>query len=214
MSAVDVLRRYFERLPQAKRERHLDMIFNSTRNLAALIEEVMLLGRVEEGKMKFSPEPVDLEKLCFLLVDEMVSATGGHCTISFHAENDITGAITDEGLLRHIICNLLSNAVKYSEQGRIVEFNAGRDGANVVFVIRDYGIGINAEDQCHLFTSFTRGSNVGSRPGTGLGLVVVHRCVRLHGGTLDLRSTPGVGTTVTVTLPAFTTSAAAAITNG
>jgi signal transduction histidine kinase len=70
-------------------------------------------------------------------------------------------------------------------------------------MIRDRGIGIPLEDQARLFTSFTRGRNVGSRPGTGLGLVIVQRSVQLHGGTLLLASKPGEGTTVTVTLPTF-----------
>ena len=63
MSAVEVLQRYFERLPADKRARHLEMIFRSTKNLANLIEEVLLLGRVEEGRMQFAPGPLDLEKL-------------------------------------------------------------------------------------------------------------------------------------------------------
>jgi signal transduction histidine kinase len=204
MSASDVLQRYFERLPAEKRQRHLDMILRSTRNLASLIEEVLLLGRVEEGHMPFVPAAMDLEKLCRTFADEAHSAGGGACPIVFRPESSLEGAAGDEALLRHILSNLLSNAVKYSEPGTPVEFTARRAGDAAVFTIRDHGIGISAEDQARLFTSFTRGQNVGTRPGTGLGLVVVQRCVKLHGGSLDLASTLGQGTTVTVTLPLFT----------
>lgn len=205
MSAVDVLRRYFDRLPPEKRQRHLDMIFNSTRNLAVLIEEVLLLGRVEDGREQFSPAPHDLDKLCRVLTDEHISATAGECPIDYRSCGDLTSAMLDEALLRHIIHNLLSNAVKYSEPGRHVEFSVTRDGRDAIFTVRDHGIGIPPEDQARVFSSFTRAGNVGTRPGTGLGLVIVQRCVQLHGGVIRLDSAPGDGTTMTVTLPVFPT---------
>lgn len=203
MPAVDVLRRYFGRLPQEKRHRHLDMIFNSTRNLAVLIEEALLLGRVEDGREQFFPAPHDLDKLCRLLTDERISATAGECPIDYRSRGELTDAMIDEALLRHIIHNLLSNAVKYSEPGRHVEFSVTRDGRDAIFTVRDHGIGIQPEDQARIFRSFTRAGNLGTRPGTGLGLVIVRRCVQLHGGFIHLDSTPGAGTTMTVTLPVF-----------
>jgi PAS domain S-box-containing protein len=203
MSAVEVLQRYFERLPVDKRARHLEMIFRSTRNLAALIEEVLLLSRVEEGRMKFTPVPVDLEKICRTLCDELRSATGAACTIHFQPKSSLDNAVSDEAIIRHILTNLLSNACKYSDPGSSVDFFAERRVDDVIFTVRDYGIGIPHEDQTRLFTSFTRGRNVGTRPGTGLGLVIVQRCVQLVGGTLHLESTVGEGTTVTVSLPVF-----------
>jgi PAS domain S-box-containing protein len=203
MSATDVLQRYFERLAPDKRARHLDMIFRSTRNLANLMEEVLLLGRVEEGRMQFAPISLDLERLCRGIVDELVSATGATTPIHFSCLTLLEGAVSDEGLLRSILSNLISNAVKYSEPGTPVEFTALRRERNVVFTIKDRGIGIPKADQARLFTSFTRGSNVGERPGTGLGLVVVQRCVALHGGELQLESEPGIGTVITVALPVF-----------
>jgi signal transduction histidine kinase len=203
MSATDVLARYFDRLAPEKRARHLEMITRSTKNLTLLIEEVLLLGRVEDGRMKFAPVPVDLDKFCRSLTDELYSATGGLCSIRLHIANSLEGATSDESLLRHILSNLLSNAVKYSKPGEPVEFSIRHAEADVVFTIRDRGIGIPEEDRPQLFTSFMRGRNVGTRPGTGLGLVVVQRCVRLHGGELALQSAVGEGTTATVVLPVF-----------
>lgn len=203
MSAADVLHRYFERLDPAKRERHLEMIFRSTKNLATLIEEVLLLGRVEEGRLQFQPAALDLETVLRSLADEISAALHGACAIRFRALTPLDGAVSDESVLRHILCNLLSNAVKYSAPESPVEFTAAREGKDVVLLIRDEGIGIPEADQARLFTSFTRASNVGARPGTGLGLVVVQRCVELHGGTIALESAVGTGTTVTVRLPVF-----------
>jgi signal transduction histidine kinase len=203
VSAADVLQRYYDRLTPEKRESQLEMIFRSTKNLAALIDEVLLLGRVEEGRMKFAPAPMELDKFCRSLCDEVYSATGGVCQIRMEVEGALSGAIADEALLRHVLSNLLSNACKYSDPGQVVDFDCRREGESAIFVVRDHGIGIPEADQAQLLTSFTRASNVGSRPGTGLGLVVVQRCVKLHGGELVMESTVGVGTTVTVTLPLF-----------
>jgi len=72
-------------------------------------------------------------------------------------------------------------------------------------LISDEGIGIPESDQQWLFTSFQRGRNVGDRPGTGLGLVLVKRCLELHGGTIHIQSKIGKGTRVTVRLPAYGT---------
>jgi len=204
LSATDVLQRYFERLPTEKRARHLDMILKSTRNLASLIEEVLLLGRVEQGRLDFSPEPIDLEAFCRSMADEVTSATNAACPIRFRAFTSLEGAVSDESVLRHILSNLLSNAVKYSAPGTPVEFTASRNYQDVMFTVHDEGIGILEEDQARLFTSFSRGGNVGGRPGTGLGLVVVHRCVQLHGGSIEIKSAVGQGTAATVTLPVFT----------
>jgi len=203
MSATEILQRYFDRLPPEKRGRHLDMIFRSTRNLAALMEEVLLLGKVEEGRMQFTPAPIDLESFCRSLAEEVQSATYSVCPIHFSVIAPIDGAVSDESLLRHILTNLLSNAVKYSAPGMPVEFAAKRHNGEAVFTVRDRGIGIPLEDQPRIFNSFSRGRNVGERPGSGLGLVIVQRCVQLHGGDIRLESAPGQGTTMTVRLPMF-----------
>src|SRR5262249_2330278 len=114
-----------------------------------------------------------------------------------------TAVKADEMLLGHIFTNLLSNAVKYSEPGATVGFVVEKDGADAVCTVRDHGIGISREDQQNLFNAFQRGGNVGTRPGTGLGLLMVKRCVELHRGNVRLVSKLGEGTTVTVRLPVF-----------
>jgi signal transduction histidine kinase len=107
----------------------------------------------------------------------------------------------DESLLRPALTNILSNAVKYSDPGSPVEFELSRDGPHAVFVIRDSGIGIPEADRGRLFDVFARGSNVGTRPGTGLGLVIARRCIELHGGRISFQSRAGDGTEFTVVIP-------------
>ena len=90
--------------------------------------------------------------------------------------------------------NLLSNAVKYSEPEACVRFAVEADATEALFIIADEGIGIPEEDQQRLFTAFHRGSNVEGRSGTGLGLLLVKRCVELHRGKVQIDSRLGSGT--------------------
>jgi PAS domain S-box-containing protein len=202
-SSAEILERYFERLPPERRREQLASITQAARNLAALIDEVLLLSRVEAGRMQLVPAPLDLPRLLRQLVDEVASATSHRCPIALEVTGLSGEATGDESLLRHILTNLIANAVKYSCDGDPVDLAARRDGDAVIFTVRDRGIGIAAEDQKRLFTAFHRGGNVGDRPGTGLGLVIVRQCVDVHLGTISLQSALGQGTSVTVRLPVF-----------
>lgn len=203
MSAVELMRHYEARLPIEQRRELYDDIYGATRLMASLMEQVLVLGRVEAGKLGCRPLPLDLDTLAGKVTDEMLSATNRRCPIYWQPQGALDGAMGDEALLRHIFSNLITNAVKYSPEGRSVELTARREGKDVVFQVIDHGIGIPPDDQARLFEAFYRCSNVGEIPGTGLGLVIVKRCVELHGGTLHLESEPGRGTTFTVRLPLF-----------
>ena len=203
MSAVELLRNYRDRLPPEKQQELLNDIYTSTLRMSGLMEQVLLLGRVEAGKIGFRPVPIDLPTLGGKLVDEVLSLTNRKCPVKFHVEGALEGAEGDEGLVRHIFSNLLSNAVKYSRGESAVEFAVRRDGGDALFMVRDHGIGIPEGDRPRLFEAFHRAANVGETPGTGLGLLIVKRCVELHGGSIGFDSRVGDGTTFTVRLPLF-----------
>jgi len=202
-SSGELLRDFYRRMQPEERDEQLESIIRNTRRMADMMEEVLVLGRLDAGKLDFEPAALDLNLFCRRVIDEVLSATNRRCPIewAFRALPGETKA--DERLLGHIFTNLLSNAVKYSEPRAVVHFTVERDGSQAVCVIRDRGIGISAEDQQQLFKAFHRGSNVGTRPGTGLGLLLVKRCAELHGGNVQLESAMGEGTTVTVRLPVF-----------
>jgi PAS domain S-box-containing protein len=204
MSSAEILKDYLERLEPEERQHHLLSIVKNTKRMAELMEEVLLLGRFEAGKMFFQPAALDLHSFARRLVDEMLSATDRRCAIELSV--DAPGeAMADERLLRHVFTNLLVNAVKYSDPGRIVRLSIRAEGRDAICSVQDEGIGIPEGDLEWLFNAFHRGRNVGHRPGTGLGLVIVKRCVELHGGRIKIESKLGVGTTVTVRLPLFET---------
>ena len=204
MSAVELLRHYRERLPAEEMDQLLGDIHTATLRMSGMMEQILLLGRVEAGKLAYQTKPLILAEFVDKLRDETLSATNKKCPLELTVENDISGAIGDEALMRHILTNLLSNAVKYSPAESPVAFRVCRKGANAIITIKDSGIGIPEKDQARLFEAFHRASNVGEREGTGLGLLIVKRCVDLHGGTIVMESSEGKGTTFTVTLPLFT----------
>jgi signal transduction histidine kinase len=185
------------------REDQLESITRNTRRMAGMMEGVLVLSRLDAGKLDFQPATLDLSHFCRRVVDEVLSATNCRCLIELSLEGVPPQAAADERLLGHIFNNLLSNAVKYSEANSKVRFTIKRDGRDAVCAVCDRGIGIPAEDQQQLFKAFHRGTNVGSRPGTGLGLLLVKRCAKLHGGSVRVSSQIGEGTTVTIRLPVF-----------
>jgi PAS domain S-box-containing protein len=202
-SSAELLRDFHERMQSSERQDQLDSISRNSRRMAAMMEEVLVLSRLDAGKLIFQPAQLDLNIFCRRVVDEVRSATNRRCFIELCLNSVPSDGEADERLLGHIFTNLLSNAVKYSDPGATVQFAVDRDGCDAVCVFRDRGIGIPEEDQQQLFEAFHRGGNVGTRPGTGLGLLLVKRCAELHGGNVRVSSRIGEGTTVTVRLPVF-----------
>ncbi len=200
-SSAEILEDYLDQLEPAERKDHLRSIHKNTRRMSSLMEEVLLIGSIEAGRMEFKPARMEPKVILRRLVDEVLSATDRRCPIELTLKSLPDEAQGDVRLLRHIFTNLLTNAVKYSERNAPVHFEVACHGTEIMATIRDRGIGIPKADQEWLFDAFHRGSNVGDRPGTGLGLVIVKRCVDLHGGRIKIESNPGEGTTVTVHLP-------------
>jgi PAS domain S-box-containing protein len=209
-SSAEILEDYLEQLEPAERTEHLQSIRKNTRRMAGLMEEALLIGSLDAGKMEFKPVSLDLGTFLRRLVDEVLSATDRRCPIEFLLFEMPAKVLADERLLRHIFTNVLTNAVKYSDAGRVVQFEIACARAEIVFTVRDQGIGVPEADREWLFNPFHRGRNVGDRPGTGLGLVIVKRCVDLHGGKIKVDSKLGEGTSVTVRLPIFSQQSPAA----
>jgi PAS domain S-box-containing protein len=202
-SSAEILDAYLERLSTDERKSNIRDITDATRHMSRMMEEVLLLGRVEAGKLACRPALLDLAVFGQRLIDEVTSATNSRCPFQFTAAPGLPEAKADEGLLRHIFNNLLNNAAKYSPPGSVVEFQLEARGHLALFTVRDRGIGIPEADARLLFQAFHRGRNVGDTPGTGLGMTVVKRCVELHGGKIAFESKEGHGTTFVVALPLF-----------
>lgn len=203
MSSADNLQRYFERLAPEKRDQLLRTINKSVRRMAGMMEDVLLMGRFESGRIPFKPLPFDLAAFCNRVKDEMETATNRSCPIHLEIKKIPAKAIGDETVLRHILSNLLSNAIKYSAPGKSVHLTVSKRAEDAVFQIVDGGCGIPEADRKRLFQAFHRGSNVRQISGTGLGLLIVQRCIDLHGGDIEFQSVEGQGTTFTVRVRLF-----------
>jgi PAS domain S-box-containing protein len=202
LSSSELLEFNRHRWTEEKQLTHLHRIQNAVHHLTQLLNDVLTLSKAEAGKVEFKPSPIELVPFCRELVEELQPSGVPTHEISFtHEGNDATVTVLDKRLLWHILGNLLSNAIKYSPEGSTVEFSLTQRRDRVVFKIKDYGIGIPAEDQPRLFESFHRAENVGTIQGTGLGLAIVKQCVDLHGGEMTVESVVGKGTTFVVSLP-------------
>jgi PAS domain S-box-containing protein len=207
-SSAELLDRYNNRLSEEKKQTHYRRIESAVDRMTHLLDEVLLIGQAEAGKLKFEPQPMDLVPWCRDLVEGMqVVVENAHLNerhqhaIAFTSSGECTDAQMDEKLLGHILTNLLSNAIKYSPEGGTVQFDLVCTAREAIFRITDSGIGIPAEYLPQLFASFERASNVGTIQGTGLGLAIVKKAVDLHRGKIAVESEAGVSTTFTVMLP-------------
>ncbi len=201
LGSAELLEHYGNKWSHEKQLSYLHRIQNSVQHLVHLLDDVLLIGQAEAGKLDFHPLPLDLTEFCSSLVEELELSAGSQYTISFQALGESTPACMDEKLLRHILSNLLSNAVKYSPTGGIIEFDLAFEGKQARFEVKDRGIGIPPEDLQELFDLFYRAKNVGKISGTGLGLAIVKKAVDLHGGEISVTSEIGVGTSFTVQIP-------------
>ncbi|MEH2205421.1 MAG: hybrid sensor histidine kinase/response regulator [Nostoc sp.] len=200
--AAGLLQNQDERLTKEKKLNHLQMIRSAIKNMAKLLDEVTFIGKADSGRLGCDLICLDLEAFCRQMVEEVrLLANDKQLTLVFASFGQLSEALWDESLLRHILGNLLSNAIKYSLSGGIVRFELIGQEKVVIFRIQDWGIGIPKEDQKRLFQPFRRADNVGNIPGTGLGLAIAKKCVDAQGGEIVVNSQVGVGTTFTVTLP-------------
>ena len=181
-SSAELLLSSYHKMQPTERDEQLESIARNTHRMAAMMGDVLVLSRLDAEKLNFQPTTLDLGCFFRRLVDEVQLATNRRCAIELAVPSFPSNARADEQLLGHIFTNLLSNAVKYSESGAKVLCTVEREGRNAVCVIMDEGIGIPDDDQQRLFRAFYRGANVGTRPGSGLGLMLVKRCTELHGG--------------------------------
>src|SRR5262249_31190164 len=150
--------------PLEKRQQLLRTVNKSVRRMSGMMEEVLVLGRLETDRMTFKPAPFGLRSFCQRICDEIESATGKRCPIQLQMNGAPENATGDESLLRHVFTNLLSNAVKYSPAGQRVDFVVQHEGNHTICRVSDRGCGIPEADQKRLFQAFHRGSNVRQVP--------------------------------------------------
>jgi len=193
-----------EMMTPARLSELLQRTQESARQLMRMILNILQIGKLEERKMPLRLEPVPLHKVVQENVDEMMGlSTRDGIRLENRVDPDLPAPRADRELVSRVIANLLNNALKHTPSGGRVVVEAQRDGAQITLTVSDTGEGIPEELQPRIFEKFVAGeSDAGKRMlyDSGLGLTFCRLAVDCHGGRIWLRSKPGEGTTVFISL--------------
>ncbi len=189
----------------------LEETLQEINRMTELVEALLMLARADEGTAPLHRETVDLRAIVEETGEtgELLAAEAG-VTMEVATPADPVIVPVDASRIRQLILNLLTNAVKYTPAGGSVRLQLGPSNGRVTLTVADSGVGIAPGDLPHIFDRFWRADSArtrtGERSGTGLGLAICKWIAEAHGGTIDVQSRPGRGTTFTVTLPRETTA--------
>jgi PAS domain S-box-containing protein len=200
LSSASLISKYTKEDDQEKRNKHIDRIKDSVKHLNDILEDFLSLGKLDEGRISTDPFEFNLREMITETLSEVkvVLKPGQKFNFKYEGEEMINA---DKKLLRNILTNLISNAAKFSEEDSPITITANSNNEINTVTVSDKGLGISQKDQEHLFTMFYRASNVTNIQGTGLGLHIVKRYLDLINGTVNLQSTLGKGTSITITFP-------------
>ena len=186
-----------------KQEELLTLVWNSSRSLLALINDVLDMSKIESGSLKLYKQPgVDLAAVITYAHNAILPLTKDKpVALRVDIQDDLPSLTADENRIRQILLNLLSNAVKFTDAGEIC-IEASQQDQSVLITVRDTGSGIAPEDTGLVFEQFAQTeSGLRQGAGTGLGMPITQSLVEGHGGRIWLESEVGVGTTFYVELP-------------
>jgi signal transduction histidine kinase len=183
-----------------RRDEYYGVLVRETERLHRLVDRLLKFGRVDAGQ--FQLETVDARELAEYVANDF-RRTAGDRAFELSTSDRPCPFRVDRELVTLAVWNLLENAVKYSPDGGAVRLDVRATSGHVRMTVTDTGIGIPAQDQRRIFEQFVRGSGAAAwgATGSGLGLALVDRVVRAHGGEVELDSVPGRGSIFTIVLP-------------
>jgi signal transduction histidine kinase len=181
--------------------KHLGVIRSSGEHLLALINDFLDMARIEAGRIRLEPEliePASIAAECATSLGRLAAAKAIHIDLD---PRPVGAVVLDPARLRQLLLNYLSNAIKFTSQGGTIGVRLERLENELRIAVADNGPGIEPEDQSRVFDEFFQAANR-DRTGSGLGLSITKRIVEAQGGTVEVRSAPGRGSTFYATLPA------------
>ncbi|MFN4281691.1 MAG: ATP-binding protein [Alphaproteobacteria bacterium] len=177
-------------------------ILESSRQLLALIDDILDLALIEAGRLSLDLKPVNIHSVMFSVFTlARDRARNQGAALELDCPAGIGVVMADERRLRQALFNLVSNAMKYMAGGGEIVLGARWEEGELILSVADSGLGIAPEDQARVFEKFERGGNANRASGLGIGLSLVKSFIELHGGRIELVSTPGQGTVVSCRLP-------------
>lgn len=203
-TASDLLRNYGYKMSDEKKLERIDKIQREVKGMTNLLEEVLVIGKTESGKLELQGERINLEDFCLEIIEQTKLLGSGKHKVIFKNINAPQKIVIDTKFFKQIISNLLSNAIKYSPHALEVYFTISQSSDRPPYLLlefQDQGIGIPQTDQEKIFEHFYRAHNVGMIAGTGLGMAIIKNSIDVLGGTIHLTSVENKGTTVLVKLP-------------
>lgn len=169
-------------------------------NAMLLLEDLLDVSQIQSGGLRLHEEELDLCAVAREAAQRFSDqAAAASCALRVEADAPLPGRFDGLRVIQ-VLANLLSNAIKYAP-GKPITISVARDGALARLSVQDGGPGIDPAQEQRLFERFQRGDQPYTRAGHGLGLWIVREIVALHGGSIAVRSVPGEGTTVSVSLP-------------
>ncbi|MBI1986257.1 MAG: HAMP domain-containing histidine kinase, partial [Rhodospirillales bacterium] len=205
---ADMLRQeYFGKL-SARQAEYATGILDTGRGLMAVVGDILDLATIEAGRLELDRDTIDVHAMlvsALNLVKER--ARKKDLNLAFDCPPEIGWITADEKRLKQVVFNLLVNAVTFTPARGNVRLEARRDGDELAITVADTGIGIPQADRERVFRPFERGEVAdaalgGEKSGAGLGLSLVKSFIALHGGTVEVKSPPRRGTTITCRVPA------------
>ncbi|MCE1189923.1 MAG: PAS domain S-box protein [Ignavibacteria bacterium] len=200
-SSTQLLERYGREWDKALFDKQIKRIKEYVHHLTDIMDDVLVIGKVDSGNMLFQPAMYMLKDFCLRVVEEIsTQLTPQHkFEYSFKLRKKLFRF--DNKLLSLVLRNCLTNAIKYSPRGGKIIFTVQQRQDHLEFIIQDEGIGIPVTDYAYVFEPFFRGSNVGDINGTGLGMSIIKKAVDLHGGSIRMESEILRGTRLYITIP-------------
>lgn len=193
---VDLMRRF------GYDEEAVDAIDDEARRMSRLVDDLLLLAKADAGRLPLDKSVVSVEALVQEVYNQARVLSNGQITVTL-GQIEQAHVLADADRIKQLLLNLVSNALKYTPEGGTLTLAARREDDNVHIDVQDTGIGIPEADLPHIFDRFYRVDKARSRAqgGTGLGLSIAKWIADVHGGCLSVASTPGTGSTFTLTLP-------------
>lgn len=199
LGASSVLAEDWDDLPDGEAADLGAMVHRHAQDMRLIVDRLLDFNRLQAGQVKLSPSTFDLRRELEADIELLSAHLVEH---DVHIDAPSRSVCLDRSALRHVVTNLVSNAAKFSESGSPVAISGEVSDGVVIVRVADRGVGIQPEEREHIFDLFRQGSHqVSTSRGTGVGLAIVKRYVTLAGGRVEVDSTPGDGTTFTVTMP-------------